>query len=225
MRIAKHTPLYLMVVLAAWSTDAQAQDRLGLQAVVGGGWQVSSEGSAIEAGASIVGELTYFIRPALGIGIWTNYTFTETDGSKFAPAALSFVDSTTFTIVSQPIDIWEYGAHAKLRFGDRLSPFVSAGAGGYTVFFDPQQVGAQDTDTGFLIRIGAGLDIYLNEAMGFQLSVTDAFYPNWNPDALTPVEDRFRNRSFPELNPDSDELDEAVHNVHFTAAISVRPGG
>lgn len=225
MRIAKRTPLFLLIALAAWSTDGQAQDRLGLQVAVGGGWQAPSAGSALEPGATIGGELTYFVRPALGVGIWTNYTFTETDGSKFAPAALSFVDSTTFTIVSQPLDMWEYGVHAKLRFGDRLSPYLTAGAGGYTVFFDPQQVGAQDTDSGLLLRFGAGLDLYVTEAMGFQLSVTDAFYPDWDTNALNPVEDRFRNQSFPELNPDADELDEVVHNIRFTAAISVRPGG
>lgn len=227
MKRAYSTALTSLVVLAACVTTADAQDRENrFQVYVGGGWHTFAEGSAVKPGATVGGELSYFVTPNVGIGVWTNYIFTETDGSKFPPAAFSFVDSTTFTTVSQPLDIWEVGAHAKYQLGEgTFSPFLLAGTGIYTLFLDPQQADAHRTESGFMLRFGAGIDLSLSGSTGFHLSVTDAFFPDWDTDALYPVRDDLVNTRFPELNPDSGELDDSVHNLRFMAAITVTLGG
>lgn len=227
MMKAYRTALAALILLAGFAATANAQDRSNrFQVYVGGGWHSFADGSAVESGATVGSELSYFLTQNLGIGVWTNYTFTETDGSKFPPATLSFVDSTTFTTVSQPLDIWEVGAHGKFQFGrGGLAPYLLAGAGLYTLFLDPQQVDSHRTESGFMLRFGAGIDFTLSSAAGLHLSVSDAFFPNWEPNRLFPVEEEFVNSRFPELNPDPDDLDDSVHNFRFTAAIAVTPGG
>lgn len=227
MKRAYGTALMALVMLAACVAAADAQHRENrFQVYVGGGWHTFAEGSAVEPGATVGGELSYFVTRTVGIGVWTNYTFTETDGSKFPPAAFSFVDSTTFATVNQPLDIWEVGAHAKYQIGEgTLSPFLLAGAGIYTLFLDPQQADAHRTESGLMLRFGAGIDLAVSGSTGFHLSVADAFFPDWDANALYPVRDDFVNTRFPELNPDPGELNDSAHNFRLMAAITVTPGG
>jgi len=225
MMNAYRTTVATLALLMVVAVSAEAQERVHhFQVAVGGGWHSFAGGSAVKSGATISGEATYYLTPSLGVGLWTEYTFTETDGGRFPPAALSFVDSTTFTIISQPLDIWQYGAHAKLQMGGSLGPFLLVGAGGYTVFLDPQQVSGSDVSTGFVLRLGVGLDLAVTDRAGFQIAVFDAFFPDWSPNRLYPVRDQFQNTRFPELNPDPDDLDDSVHNLGLTVAITVVPG-
>lgn len=213
-------------MLAALAAEAAGQaDLRQFQVVVHGGWQSYAGGSAVTGGASVGGDATYFINENLGIGLWTDYTFTETDGSRFPPVALSFVDSTTFTTLDQPLDIWQYGAQAKLRLSGSLAPFLLLGAGAYTVFLDPQQANGNENSTGFVARFGAGVDIAISDAAGFELAISDAFYPSWKPQNLFPVRSQFQNTRFPELNPGAGELSESVHNFRITAGVTLIPGG
>lgn len=212
-----------LLALAAWRAEAQVEPSR-FQVAVGGGWHGFADGSAIEGGPMVSAEATFFVTPSLGFGIWTDYTFTETDGGMFPPAALSFVDSTTFRRVNQPLDVWQYGGYGKLRLGTRVSPFLVAGAGAYTLFFDPQQANGNSNTTGLVLRFGIGVDFAVTERAGFQLAVSDAFYPNWRPGRLNPVGVDFRNSRFPELNPDPEALDGSVHSFGFAAALTLVPG-
>lgn len=224
MRI--RTAIVTLGALAAMSLDASGQSDLNrFQVVVQGGWHTYAGGSAIEGGASVGSDASYFISETVGIGVWTDYTFTEADGSKFPPVALSFVDSTTFTTLNQPLDIWQYGGHVKLRLPGSISPFVLVGAGGYTVFLDPQQANGPENTSGFVARFGVGVDLAISDVAGFELGISDAFYPNWEPQRVFPVRSQFQNSRFPELNPDPGDLSDSVHNLRFTAGLTLVPGG
>ncbi len=209
--------------VGALSAEAQVEE-YRWQVAIGGGWQTFPGGSAVESGASLNGEGSYFITEAIGLGLYADFTFTETDGRRLTPAALSFVDSTTFTIVNQGIEIFQYGAQVKLRLPSNTSPFILGGVGGYTVFFDPQQNNDPRTTTGLMVRFGAGVDFAVGQAAGFQLAVHDSWYPSWSPNRLLPVEGRFLNTRFPELNPDPDALDDSVHNIKFLVSVTLLPG-
>lgn len=216
---------WVLVIVAATGAEAQVEQGR-FQVAAQGGWYAFDSGSALEGGFVLGADGTYFITPAFGIGVWSDYSFTETDGSMFPPAALSFVDSTTFTTINQAVELWQYGVHAKLQWpGRSTTPFVTVGVGGYTLFTDPEQSGGNRNTTGFVARFGAGLDLAVSETMGFQLSVSDAFVPSWRPEVLFPVREDFQNTRFPELNPDPSALEDSVHNLRFTVALTLIPGG
>ena len=223
MRI-RTTVLTLALALAA-SVSAEAQsDVRNFQIAVFAGWQAYAGGSALKGGGTVGADATYFITPSIGVGVWTDYSLTEGDGTMFPPAALSFVDSTTFSTINQPVDIWEYGVHGKIRLPGSVSPYLLVGGGGYTVFLDSQQSGASETFTGFVARFGLGVDFAISDRAGFEITASDAFYPNWQPQKLFPVRAQFQNTRFPELNPDPDDLSDSVHNFRITAGVTLVPG-
>ncbi len=214
-----------LLTLIAARADAQVSQNT-FQVAILGGWQSYQNGSGLDGGGTIAGDATYYVSQSLGFGVFTDFTFAETDGSLFTPAALSFVDSTTFTIVNQGVEVWGYGAHAKLQLPSRsIAPFLLVGAGGYTVFLDAQQNSGNQTSTGFMARFAAGVDFAVSSSAGFQISVSDSFYPSWDPLDLTPTSEEFQNSRFPELNPDPDELSDSVHNFRLAIGVTLVPGG
>jgi opacity protein-like surface antigen len=213
----------LLALSAASSADAQrVPDQF--QVVLHAGWQTYAEGSGLTSGPTVGGEATYYISEAIGVGLWTDFAIAESDGSLLTPAALSFVDSTTFYSINQGVDIWGYGVQGKLQLPWRAAPYVLAGAGGYTVFLDPQQNSGNSSTSGFVLRFGGGVDFAVTDAIGVQLAVFDVFYPDWDPNVLQPVRPQFQNTRFPELNPDPSRLSESVHNFKFIAGFTLVPG-
>lgn len=220
------------VALFCVTSVAQAQREVALS--VSGGYTLYADGSALEPGAHVGGDFTWYIAPTLGLGAYSAYGFTEVDGTKFPPNQLGFCgaggcvggDSTTFAFIHQPVELWQYGVQARLRLGQgsSFSPYLMVGAGGVTVFLDSQQNNANDNFTRFAARLGVGANLNVSESMGFQVSVLDAFFPSWKAEQLYPVRDNFQNSRFPDLNPDPSELDDSVHNFVFSAAITFTPG-
>lgn len=214
-----------LLALAAPNAEAQVAARQ-FQIAAYGGWHMYAEGSGLEGGPSLGGDATYYILPSVGIGLNMDLTFSEVDGSKFPVAALNWQDSTTLHVINQPVDVWTYGAHVKLQLPERrIAPYALLGAGGYTLFLDPQQNDDVATENGFMVKLGVGADFAVSERLGVNLSITDNFFPNWNPDALFPVREQNQNTNFPDLNPDPGELDDSVHNLRFVAGVTIVPGG
>lgn len=215
--------------MGAWSAQAQVEERRW-QVVAGGGWQTFGGDAAMKGGGSIGGEANYFLNESFGLGLYADFTFTETSGDELVPAALNFVDSTTFTFINQAVDVFQYGGQAKLRLPGTTSPFVLAGLGGYTVFFDPQQNDDDANSTRWMLKFGAGVDFAVSPGAGFQLAVHDNFYPNWKASSLLPVREQFRNSRFPELNPapqcdfEEGESSCSVHNLRFSLSVVLIPG-
>lgn len=222
-----HKAIFTLAALTILAARADAQvNQNTFQVAILGGWQSYQNSSGLDGGGTIAGDATYYVSQSLGFGVFTDFTFAETDGSLFNPAALSFVDSTTFTRVNQGVEVWGYGAHAKLQLPSRsLAPFLLVGAGGYTVFLDAQQNPGDRTSTGFVARFAAGLDFAVSSSAGFQISVSDSFYPSWEPQQLLPTSEEFQNSRFPELNPDPAELSDSVHNFRFAIGVTLVPGG
>jgi opacity protein-like surface antigen len=212
-----------LVALSAASADAQVMPNR-FQVVIQGGWQSFAGGSGLGSGPTIALEATYFLKPSIGFGLWTDFTVAESNGEKFTPAAFSFVDSTTFHSINQSVDIWQYGVQGKLQLARRTAPFLVLGAGGYTVFLDPLQNYSNSSTSGFVLRFGGGVDFAVTDDVGVELAVYDSFYPDWDPNVLLPVREEFQNTRFPELNPDSGQLSRSVHNFRFVAGLTLVPG-
>lgn len=212
-----------LTTLIAGSATAQVvpnQFQVALQA----GWQTYAGGSGLNSGPSVAAEATYFLTQNIGLGLWSDFTIAESAGNKFTPAAFSYVDSTTFHTINQSVDVWQFGAHAKLQLAGRSAPFLLVGAGGYRLFLDPQQNSGNSSTTGFALRLGAGIDFAVSDNVGLGLGVADVFYPDWDPSVLLPTQEDFQNTRFPELNPDSGQLSESVHNFKFMVGITLVPG-
>jgi hypothetical protein len=211
--------LALMTLVIADASAQVATDRF--QVVLQAGWQTYAGGSGLNSGPTVAGDATYFFGSRIGVGVWSDLTIAESAGDKFTPAAFSFVDSTTFHTINQSVDIWHYGLHAKLQLAGRTAPFLLAGAGGYRLFLDPQQNSGNSSTTGFVLRFGVGIDVAIGEAVGLELALADIFYPDWDPSALLPTQEDFRNTRFPELNPDPGELSQSVHNFKFVVGLTL----
>jgi opacity protein-like surface antigen len=213
-----------LIALAAADAGAQVEARQ-FQIAAYGGWHIYADGSGLEGGPSLGGDATYYILPSVGIGLNMDLTFAEVDGRKFPAAALNWVDSTTLHIINQPVDVWTYGAHVKLQLpARRFAPYALLGAGGYTLFLDPQQNDDVATENGFVVKLGLGADFAVSERLGVNLSITDNFFPDWSSDVLLPVREQNQNTIFPDLNPE-EELDDSVHNLRFVAGVTIVPGG
>lgn len=213
-----------LLALFGMSTAGYAQRDLTIS--VNGGWSLFADGSALEGGALVGGDLTYYLSESFGVGAFTDYSFTETDGNLFPLNELDFTDSTSFHQVSQPVELWQYGVHARLRLrgGSAISPYLMLGAGGVTVFLDSQQNGGSDKTTRFAARVGVGATFSVSETLGFQLSVHDSFFPSWDPGRLNPVRSSFQNIRFPDLNPDPGQLDDSSHSIVLQAGVTFTPG-
>jgi len=194
------------------------------QVVILGGWQTFAGSSGLESGPTVAFDATYYLKSSLGFGLWTDFTAGESDGTMFTPAAFSFQDSTTFYSINQSVDIWHYGLYGKLQLDRRTAPFLLLGAGGYTTFLDPHQNYGKTTTTGFVLRFGGGVDFAISNAMGVELAVYDMFYPDWDYSVLQPVREEFQNTRFPELNPESGQLSESVHNIRLLVGFTLVPG-
>jgi hypothetical protein len=74
-----------------------------------------------------------------------------------------------------------------------------------------------------VLKFAAGIDVATGEAVGLEFAIADIFYPDWDPSALLPTQEDFRNTRFPELNPDPGELSESVHNFKFLVGLTLVP--
>lgn len=226
MRGIRVTTLAAVIALLG-SAPAAAQVEVGrFQVSAGGGWMQFAGGSAIVGSPVLSGTATYALTPRVGFGVWTDYAYSETDGSKFPPAAFQFGDSTVYVTLNQPVEVWQYGVHGQIQAGGgAMSPFAVLGVGGYTIFPDPQQNASATNFSGMVVLLGAGVNFRVGGSTGIQIAIADAFYPDWTPEKLYPARDEFQNTRFPELNPDPGELSDSAHNFRITAAVTLAPGG
>jgi hypothetical protein len=229
-----------LLSFGATSADAQVvQNSFQVTALTG--YQNYAGGSGFLSSAWTLGATaSYFITPAIGLGIWTDVSFPEADGTRFPLVSLAYGDSTTLSSVNQGVDIWNYGAHVKLQLPNRsFAPFALLGGGGYLMTLDPQQQSRLKKESGFVVLLGVGFDFAVTERIGFELMATDHFYPSWDmqkdPFQIYPAEDTpvgltanrqsVINVRYPDLNPSEDALSDAVHNFSIVAGVSFVPGG
>lgn len=229
-----------VLAVGATSVDAQVvQDHFQVTAFTG--YQNYAGGSGFLSSAWTLGATTsYYVSPAIGIGLWTDLSFPEADGTRFPLISLSYGDSTTLTSVNQGVDIWNFGAHVKLQLPNRsFAPFALLGGGGYLMFLDPQQQDRLKKESGYLILLGVGFDYAVTERLGFEVLATDHYYPDWGlrddpfkiyPASQVPVglganRQSVINVRYPDLNPSADALSNSVHNFSIVAGVSFVPGG
>jgi hypothetical protein len=228
-----------LLIAGAGSVDAQMVQN-SFQVAAYTGYQGYAGGSSLRSGAwTLGGAATYYVSSAVGLGFWTDLSFPEADGAKFPLASLDFNDSTTLNSINQGIQMWNFGAHAKFQLPNaRTAPWAMVGGGGYLMFLDSQQQDRLRSESGIVVLLGLGVDFAVSEAVGFQLSFQDHWYPSWGlqddifriwpvdpePVGLTNRLTSALNTRFPELNGNPDDLSNSIHNFSVVAGVTFVPG-
>jgi len=228
MRVRATILTLALLIAGATNADAQAvQDNFQVAATTG--YQTYADNSGLKSGAwTVMGTATYYVANAIGVGVWTDLSFAEADGSKFPVSAQSYIDSTTLNTLNQPLQIWNYGAHVKLQLPEAsLTPYALLGGGGYVMFLDAQQQDELAKVTGGVVLLGLGADWAVTETLGVELFVADHFYPSWTPGNIYPADEDFIDTQFPQLSSGViEDINESksIHNFSVVLGVTVVPG-
>ena len=225
MRVRATILALALLIAGAASVNGQAVQK-NFQVAATTGYQTYDSGSGLKSGAwTVMGTATYYVSNAIGIGVWTDISFAEADGSKFPVASLSFIDSTTLNTLNQPLQIWNWGAHVKLQLPERtLTPYALLGGGGYVMFLDAQQQDELSKVAGGVVLFGLGADWALSNVIGVELALYDHFYPDWKPEEIYPADEDFIDTQFPQLSSGIEGLSESIHNFSVVLGVTVVPG-
>ena len=197
-----------------------------------GGAQMYPEASALETGPVIGIEALYNVTPRFSVGPALDYVATKSDG-RFYVAVLNFgADSSRVYNVGQELSVAHYGLNLQFDVSpsSRYRPYVSGGAGGYTVYLSPQAADAPQRNNGLMVQAGGGINFALTEAAGVALDVRDIIYMDYDREELNPIRPEHRNRNadgsfkFPAAESNLGEAKSTLHNVRLTLGFSYVPG-
>ena len=140
-------------------------------------------------------------------------------------------DTTLLFQMNQRVTLATYGLDVGLRLGGKRGSrlmgadvAVSAGAGFWSLWLDPERTSGNNIRGGLSFPIGAGIGIPLSRGAGVGVRVDDVILTNFYRDVLSlsdPLfsEDLFRNPTF--IAPPAKST---IHNVRLTVAFSFVPG-
>jgi len=122
------------------------------------------------------------------------------------------------------VSIVEASLNGTLRFPlGRLTPFVTGGAGVYTMFLDPQ-VNRGATRFGRLSgNVGGGFAMQLSERAGITLDVRDLIFTDYERARLNPTDGRFQNFQFPTEFQTAPAPKSTVHNFMISLGFMYAP--
>lgn len=214
---------------------------------IAGGALLHENASALNPASPLLNlQARYLITEHVGLGFSLDYSRTETDDDIFPLAQFRFTtaDSTLYVALTQPVALFHYQVIGTLgTSAGRLYPYLLVGAGGYTLFLDPQANDASIRVSDFAFSFGGALKIRLGEATGLEFGVRDVVYTDYDRDRLNPLPDRTcrlsgdrqftgttcPNERFPFLDPERSDPnwsppESTLHNFVLSAAFSFVPG-
>ena len=222
---------FLAAVLLVLPAAVSAQDN-SWTVKLRGGAQLYPEASAIETGPILGVEALYNFTPRISVGPALDFAATKSDG-RFYVAVLNFgADSTRIFNVGQELSVAHYGANLQFDVSptSRFRPYLSGGAGGYTIYLSPQAADAPQRNSGLMFQAGGGINFALTEAAGIALDVRDIVYTDYDREELNPIRPVHRNLNedgtykFPGAQEDLPEAKSTLHNVRLTLGFSYVPG-
>lgn len=188
-----------------------------------GGFMTFDNSSGIDDAPYIGVDAAYAVSPFLSIGTGLTVSRPQTIGDFFV-SQLIFGDTTFYLAVEQPLMMIDVALNAQARYpGERITPFLNAGIGYYTLDLDPQVETRPERSGGISGNIGAGLLFRLGEQVGIQLEVRDAIFTGFERDDLNPVAAAFNNTRYPEDFDPPPAAKETVHNLMFGIGFSFVP--
>lgn len=214
--------LFGVIAVGAVTVPAAAQRQFHVGPRLG--YTRFAEKTSIESSAMLGLDAMYALTGNISVGVRFDFARPVTDGT-YAPAEMTFGDTTMVFAVSQPLTIVDAGVNAEYQVGGRLSPFVQGGVGAYRISLDPQAAVGATSFTELLFTVGGGVDFQVSPSASIRLSVHDLIYNYFNRDNLNPVDPRFAPQRFPDAIPPQPPFEGVAHNLHFALAFSFAPGG
>lgn len=235
------------LMLAVQPAGAQVVQQGNFDVGVGGGTMLHPNHSALVSLSPLVNlRGRIFVTDNVGLGFSIDYARTETDDDIFPLGQFRFptADSTLFVALRQPLSLLHYQVTGTLgtAVGENLYPFVMFGAGGYTIYLDPQQNGGPERQSDFAFSFGGAVKVRLAGSAALEFGVRDVVYTGYDRDKLNPTLNRTcregterqftgnvcPNERFPFLDPENSDPDwpeakSTVHNIVLSASFTFVP--
>ena len=133
-------------------------------------------------------------------------------------------DTTQYYAVGQSVNLVEaaLALTARAPMG-RFTPYLSGGAGYYTLYMDPQVNRGRRQLSDLSLLVGGGVAIQFSERAGLTLGVRDLIMTGFDADQLDPSGGRNRNINFPEDLPSPPERKSTVNSIVYTIGFRYVP--
>jgi hypothetical protein len=173
----------------------------------------------------------YWFADAFAVGLAFDVARPVSNGAYFKAASMESRGIQELTLVSQRVTTLQYQVEAEWTPSTgRLSPFLTGGVGGYTIYLDPPKAD-QASSTGFesfsdlMFSVGIGIDWGLGSAGGLRLALVDMIYTGWEREKLNPVLPAYQTNLFPDLMPPPPDEKSTLHNFNLQLAFTFVAGG
>ena len=216
--------------------QAAAQEEYPWSVNITGGGMMYADASALETGVLVGIEALYRITPRFSVGPAAEYLRAETDPTFFVAAINFGADSTRVFHVGQRINTLQYGGMARFDISpdSRFNPYVTAGAGGYTLYLETQSNDGFERLTNLMYQFGGGVHFGVTESAGVEIDVRDVVYTDYDRGQLNPILPQHRNCPtpgvpsaecrFPAAERDLPDEEDVLHNIRFTIGLTYIPG-
>jgi hypothetical protein len=179
----------VLVGLAAGGAGAQTASQVTV--AVRGGVESFDKAASIDKAAIIGLDAMYGINDWLSIGPTLSLGRANTTGSHFVSVltygVFNLGDTTTFHYAAQPISVFDGAMNVRVQLpGRKLSPYATAGVGGYSMFLDVQSNRGERHHVGVSFNVGAGALYALSERAGITFDVRSSSFTDYDRTVLDP---------------------------------------
>ena len=188
-----------LAATAAGSAFAQSQGQVTV--AVRGGYASYDKSASLDAAPVMGLDAMYGINNWLSIGPALSLGRPQTTGSHFISVitygVLNLGDTTYFYEATQPVNVLDGALNVRVQLpGRKLSPYATAGIGGYTLFLDVQANRGERHKVGLSFNAGAGALYALTERAGITFDIRSMTYTDYDRNVLDPRDDvvNFRTR-------------------------------
>ncbi|MBL0169190.1 MAG: outer membrane beta-barrel protein [Gemmatimonadaceae bacterium] len=222
-----------LLLVSASALSAQVQNKQ-FSVVTRVGSITPERAASLNAGPLIGLDTEYSLNKYFGIGTSLDVTRTNTHREDFLTrlrygnAGAGGGDSIFYQYVGQPINTINISAFglARIPVGKKLSPFVMAGVGTYTMIANTQVNGKATRKNELSYTFGGGVWLKLGEKVGVQFDARALQFQKYDRNFLNPAAGRAELKTpFPEDFPVPPAAKKTALNTMLTLGFRYIPGG
>ncbi len=221
-----------LVALSASALSAQVVEKQ-FAVVTRLGGSTPERSSSLNSGGLIGLDAEYSFTKWFGVGtsvdVMRNNTHREDflTRLRYGNSGTGGGDSIYYQYVGQPISTINIGAFGLLRLpSEKISPFLMAGVGNYTMIADAQVNGKALRQNDLSLSFGAGIWLKLADRVGVQLDARAMQFQGFDREFLNPASGRKElNTPFAEDFPAAPAPKNTAMTTTFTLGFRYLPGG
>lgn len=220
----------LAVSASALSAQVQAKSFAVITRV---GASTPERSASLNSGGLIGVDAEYAFKKWLGVGttveVMRNNTHREDflTRLRYGNSGTGGGDSIYYQYIGQPISTINVGAYGLLRMpSDKISPFVMAGIGNYTMIADAQVNGKTARMNDMSVSLGGGITFKLGDRVGVQLDARAVQFQGFDREFFNPAHGRREQLTpFAEDFPAAPAPKSTAMTTSFTLGFRYLPGG